>query len=163
VEWCVLIAVILRDAHAFTRAVNLACLPETGAESVRRLSVGMAALLRWSDSECLGYKPFLHSIRSQLEILDSLLRLNAAASPAQGMVDGRQQLTAAAGGTATSGAATAECLQPDSASGPEGRAAATAHHLTSAAAPTPTADRRADDSSTDSGSSSDSSSGCSLQ
>lgn len=154
VEWCVLIAVILRDVHAFTRAVNLACLPEAGTDAVRRLRGGMAALARWSDGECLGYRPFLHSVRTDLEVLDSLSRLSSATTPTSAS-DGRQLL-------AVAGVNAAPEAPPEGASS-ENRVAAVASAQAAAGTPFPL-DRRTDDSSTDSGSGSSSdSSGCLLQ
>lgn len=91
-EWAVLISIILRDAMAVIRIVNAAKASDVPQDSTNRLKEGLASLERWADREwyttcndlitkvkfsqlftrdtlfvlcSLGYKRFMHTIRSQ--------------------------------------------------------------------------------------------------
>ncbi|XP_067001739.2 guanine nucleotide exchange factor subunit Rich [Anabrus simplex] len=72
-EWALIISVLLRDVMAVLRATNAARSPDQVLESVLRLKEGLVQLIQWSNSECLGYKPFMVAIQNQLGVLNKLL------------------------------------------------------------------------------------------
>ncbi|KAH3695914.1 hypothetical protein DPMN_083372 [Dreissena polymorpha] len=71
-EWAILIAMVLRDSLGVIRAVNTASMVDTPLEVVGRMREGLSYLELWSDTECVGYKPFLHAIRGQIQILNKI-------------------------------------------------------------------------------------------
>lgn len=72
-EWALIISIVLRDALAVVRTVNTASMTDTPLEIVARMREGLSYLELWSDTECLGYKPFLHAIRGQIHVLNKLV------------------------------------------------------------------------------------------
>ncbi|KAI5708804.1 hypothetical protein M8J76_003642 [Diaphorina citri] len=74
-DWTFIIAVLLRDAMAIHRISNAARSHEQSYEAVLRLRDGFVSLCQWSNSECLGYKPFMIAVQAQLTILNKLLTL----------------------------------------------------------------------------------------
>ncbi len=73
-EWAMLIAIILRDNMAVIRIVNTASLTDTPIEIVARMREGISLLERWANTECFGYRPFLHVIQPQILILAKLVQ-----------------------------------------------------------------------------------------
>ncbi|KAL4236739.1 WD40 repeat protein [Mactra antiquata] len=83
-EWALIIAIVLRDSSAVIRTINTASMTDTPLEIVARMREGISYLELWSDTECVGYKPFLHVIRGQIHVLTKIseqapptLKLNA--------------------------------------------------------------------------------------
>lgn len=72
-EWSLLISVLLRDALAVLRTVNAAKSPDQSIESVKRLKQGLQILHYWTDTQCLGYKPFMLAIQNQISVLSTIL------------------------------------------------------------------------------------------
>lgn len=79
-EWSVIISVMLRDVMAVLRATNAARSPEQSYEAVLRLKEGLVAFYQWSNTECLGYKPFMLAIQNQVTVLSKLLNGKQRAS-----------------------------------------------------------------------------------
>ncbi|XP_035209337.1 guanine nucleotide exchange factor subunit RIC1-like isoform X2 [Stegodyphus dumicola] len=82
-DWSLLIAIILRDAMAVIRVVNLAKQPDQPQEILKHLRDGMASIEQWAERECSGYKAFMHVIHNQAKALSkkcspssSLLKLD---------------------------------------------------------------------------------------
>ncbi|KAK3091743.1 hypothetical protein FSP39_022283 [Pinctada imbricata] len=71
-EWAIIISMVLRDVEAVIRTVNTASMTDTPLETVARMREGISYLELWADTECLGYKPFLHFIRKQIHVLGKL-------------------------------------------------------------------------------------------
>lgn len=71
-EWALIISLVLRDVEAVVRTVNTASMTDTPLEMVARMREGISYLELWADTECLGYKPFLHFIRKQIQVLGKL-------------------------------------------------------------------------------------------
>ncbi|XP_052775619.1 guanine nucleotide exchange factor subunit RIC1-like [Mya arenaria] len=71
-EWALLVAIVLRDSLAVVRTVNTASMTDTPLEVVASMREGLSYLELWSDTECVGYKPFLHAIRGQIHILSKI-------------------------------------------------------------------------------------------
>ncbi|KAK7492934.1 hypothetical protein BaRGS_00015881 [Batillaria attramentaria] len=87
-EWALIIAVVLRDSLAVIRTVNTASMTDTPLDMVARMREGLSYLELWADTECLGYKPFLRTIKGQVTVLAKLveqtppsLQLDVGASP----------------------------------------------------------------------------------
>lgn len=72
-EWGLLISIVLRDALAVVRTVNTASMTDTPLEIVGRMREGLSYLELWSDTECVGYRPFFHAIRGQIQVLSKLV------------------------------------------------------------------------------------------
>lgn len=72
-EWALIIAVVLRDTLAVIRTVNTASMTDTPLDMVARMREGLSYLELWSDTECMGYKPFLRSIKGQITMLSKLV------------------------------------------------------------------------------------------
>ncbi|KAM9735806.1 LOW QUALITY PROTEIN: guanine nucleotide exchange factor subunit RIC1 [Menidia menidia] len=68
-EWCVVIGLILRDAHVIKQVINFLNSPEVPAETVQSIQSGLLAVDAWASADCLGYKPFLNLIQPQLQQL----------------------------------------------------------------------------------------------
>ncbi|KAK6182215.1 hypothetical protein SNE40_009946 [Patella caerulea] len=68
-EWALVIAIVLRDNLGVSRTVNTASLTDTQIDMVGRMREGLSYLELWADTECVGYKPFFHSIRTQIQVL----------------------------------------------------------------------------------------------
>ncbi|ESO90081.1 hypothetical protein LOTGIDRAFT_123886 [Lottia gigantea] len=68
-EWALVIAIVLRDTLGVSRTVNTASLTDTQLDMVARMREGLSYLELWVDTECVGYKPFFHSIRNQIQVL----------------------------------------------------------------------------------------------
>ncbi|XP_015171463.1 PREDICTED: guanine nucleotide exchange factor subunit Rich isoform X2 [Polistes dominula] len=71
--WAAILAVVLRDAPAMARTVRAAHAPMQTLESITNLRDGLLTLTRWSQSECLGYRPFISSIQGQTSLLCKLV------------------------------------------------------------------------------------------
>ncbi|XP_035741120.1 guanine nucleotide exchange factor subunit Rich-like [Vespa mandarinia] len=71
--WAAILAVVLRDAPAMSRTVRAAHAPMQTLESITNLRDGLLTLTRWSQSECLGYRPFISSIQGQISLLCRLV------------------------------------------------------------------------------------------
>ncbi|XP_033737683.1 RAB6A-GEF complex partner protein 1-like [Pecten maximus] len=76
-EWALIFSILLRDALAVVRTVNTASMTDTPLEIIARMREGLSYLELWSDTECLGYKPFLHAIRGQIQVLNKLVEQTA--------------------------------------------------------------------------------------
>ncbi|CAG2191158.1 RIC1 [Mytilus edulis] len=72
-EWGLLVSIVIRDALAVVRTVNTASMTDTPLEIVGRMREGLSYLELWSDTECVGYKPFFHAIRGQIQVLTKLV------------------------------------------------------------------------------------------
>ncbi|CAC5367239.1 RIC1 [Mytilus coruscus] len=72
-EWGLLVSIVIRDALAVVRTVNTASMTDTPLEIVGRMREGLSYLELWSDTECVGYKPFFHAIRGQIQVLSKLV------------------------------------------------------------------------------------------
>ncbi|KAL5016054.1 hypothetical protein ScPMuIL_005643 [Solemya velum] len=72
-EWALLVSIVLRDVLAVVRTVNTASMTDTVLEMVGRMREGLSYLELWADTECIGYKPFLHAIRGQVQVLTKLV------------------------------------------------------------------------------------------
>lgn len=77
-EWCVVIATVLRDALAVLRAVNLARSPDVPIQVISRLSQGLRDTHHFTNTECLGYQSFLSAIMGQVGVLERLLSAREA-------------------------------------------------------------------------------------
>ncbi|BFY99791.1 hypothetical protein BsWGS_02831 [Bradybaena similaris] len=93
-EWALILAIMLRDNSAVIRVVNTASQTETPLDMVARMREGLSYLELWADTECLGYRPFLHQIRGEIEKLSRLvetstgsLSLDLAGTPESQSVD----------------------------------------------------------------------------
>ncbi|XP_053614374.1 guanine nucleotide exchange factor subunit Rich [Plodia interpunctella] len=73
VEWALVVAVALRDALAVLRTANAARAHDVSLRAVRRLRAALAALVAWTDADCLGYKPFMLAISNQIPFLTSII------------------------------------------------------------------------------------------
>lgn len=71
-EWALLVSVVLRDTMAVVRVVNASQQIDLPNDTVQRLRTALASLDRWANSECLGYKTFMLSIRNQVKALTRL-------------------------------------------------------------------------------------------
>lgn len=72
--WAVTIAIVLGDASAVARTVCAAHAPMQTLDSMINLRDGLAKLVSWSHTECLGYKQFLTSIQGQIGLLQRLIQ-----------------------------------------------------------------------------------------
>lgn len=72
-EWALIIAVVLRDSLAVVRTVNTASMTDTPLDMVARMREGLSYLELWADTECMGYKPFLRTIKGQITVLAKLV------------------------------------------------------------------------------------------
>ncbi|XP_060564510.1 guanine nucleotide exchange factor subunit RIC1-like isoform X1 [Ruditapes philippinarum] len=93
-EWALIISIVLRDSSSVIRTINTASMTDTPLETVARMREGLSYLELWSDTECVGYKPFLHAIRSQIQVLTKIaeqapptLKLNADIDSAPATVE----------------------------------------------------------------------------
>ncbi|GFS17181.1 rAB6A-GEF complex partner protein 1-like [Elysia marginata] len=80
-EWALILAVLLRDSLAVVRVVNTASLTDTPLDMIGRMREGLSYLELWADTECLGYKPFLHKIRGEIHMLSKLLETSTSSAP----------------------------------------------------------------------------------
>ncbi|XP_054278779.1 guanine nucleotide exchange factor subunit Rich isoform X2 [Macrosteles quadrilineatus] len=80
-EWSLLISILLRDAMAVHRTTNAARSVEHTYEAVIRLKEGLLCLYHWSNTECLGYKPFMMAIHNQAVVLSKLLSTKPPPTP----------------------------------------------------------------------------------
>ncbi|KAK3740874.1 hypothetical protein RRG08_011336 [Elysia crispata] len=80
-EWALILAVVLRDSLAVVRVVNTASLTDTPLDMIGRMREGLSYLELWADTECLGYKPFLHKIRGEIHILSKLVETSTSSAP----------------------------------------------------------------------------------
>ncbi|XP_046425934.1 guanine nucleotide exchange factor subunit Rich [Neodiprion fabricii] len=71
--WATVLATVLRDSPAMARIVRAANAPSQTLDSVINLRDGLIALTRWSNTECLGYKPFMLGIQVHLTMLNRLI------------------------------------------------------------------------------------------
>ncbi|XP_043236025.1 guanine nucleotide exchange factor subunit Rich-like [Amphibalanus amphitrite] len=62
VEWALLISIVLRDAMAVVRTINLT----RAGDGLTRLRAGLRALHTWTVNECVGYQPFVQVVSRQL-------------------------------------------------------------------------------------------------
>ncbi|XP_070196078.1 guanine nucleotide exchange factor subunit RIC1-like [Littorina saxatilis] len=72
-EWALIVAVVLRDSLAVIRTVNTASMTDTPLDMVARMREGLSYLELWADTQCMGYKPFLHTIKGQISVLAKLV------------------------------------------------------------------------------------------
>uniref|UniRef100_H2UL31 Protein RIC1 homolog n=1 Tax=Takifugu rubripes TaxID=31033 RepID=H2UL31_TAKRU len=71
-EWCVVIGLILRDASVIKQVIGFLGSPEVPPETVQSVRSGLLAVDTWASTDCLGYKPFLNLIQSQIQqLMDS--------------------------------------------------------------------------------------------
>ncbi|CAF99205.1 unnamed protein product [Tetraodon nigroviridis] len=68
-EWCVVIGLILRDASVIKQVIGFLDSPEVPQETVQSVRSGLLAVDAWASTDCLGYKPFLNLIQTQLQQL----------------------------------------------------------------------------------------------
>ncbi|GFO03261.1 Rab6a-gef complex partner protein 1-like [Plakobranchus ocellatus] len=80
-EWALILAVVLRDSLAVVRVVNTASLTDTPLDMIGRMREGLSFLELWADTECLGYKPFLHRIRGEIHMLSKLVETSTSSAP----------------------------------------------------------------------------------
>lgn len=71
--WAAVLATVLRDAPAMARTVRAAHAPMQTFDSVVNLRDGLLTLTRWSNSECLGYRPFISGVQGQVSLLNRLI------------------------------------------------------------------------------------------
>ncbi|XP_012281300.1 guanine nucleotide exchange factor subunit Rich [Orussus abietinus] len=71
--WATILATVLRDAPAMARTIRAAHTPIQSPESTASLRDGLLTLTKWSNSECLGYRPFMTSIQGQVSLLCRLV------------------------------------------------------------------------------------------
>ncbi|KAG5322043.1 RIC1 factor, partial [Acromyrmex heyeri] len=71
--WAAVVATVLRDAAAMARTVRTAHAPMQTFDSIINLRDGLLTLTKWSHSECLGYRPFMSNIQSQILLLNRLI------------------------------------------------------------------------------------------
>ncbi|KAK6642715.1 hypothetical protein RUM43_004217 [Polyplax serrata] len=72
-EWSVIVAILLHDAMAVLRAVNAARSMDQSMQAVQRLRDGILSLFQWTNTQCLGYKPFMVTIQNQISVLNKIL------------------------------------------------------------------------------------------
>ncbi|XP_048255713.1 guanine nucleotide exchange factor subunit RIC1-like isoform X1 [Haliotis rufescens] len=72
-EWALIMATVLRDTLGVTRTVNTASLTDTPLDMAARMREGLSYLELWADTECMGYKAFFHSIKSQIQVLEKVV------------------------------------------------------------------------------------------
>ena len=81
-DWALILALMLRDAMAILRLVNVARSaltnpPSSSAnvdlETVIRLRDGLIALSHWIEIDCQGYRPFMGAIHGQIGSLTKLI------------------------------------------------------------------------------------------
>lgn len=71
--WAAVVATVLRDAAAMARTVRTAHAPMQTFDSIINLRDGLLTLTKWSQSECLGYRPFISNIQGQILLLNRLI------------------------------------------------------------------------------------------
>ncbi|EFN72501.1 Protein RIC1-like protein [Camponotus floridanus] len=71
--WAAVVATVLRDAAAMARTVRTAHAPMQTFDSIINLRDGLLTLTKWSQSECLGYRPFMSNIQGQISLLNRLV------------------------------------------------------------------------------------------
>ncbi|XP_014234303.1 guanine nucleotide exchange factor subunit Rich [Trichogramma pretiosum] len=67
--WAAIVAVVLRDASAVARTVRAAHATAQTLDLTINLRDGLLKLLKWSHSECLGYRRFLVELQGQIALL----------------------------------------------------------------------------------------------
>lgn len=81
-DWALILALMLRDAMAILRLVNVARSALTNPpssstnvdiETVTRLRDGLIALSHWIEIDCQGYRPFMGAIYGQIGSLTKLI------------------------------------------------------------------------------------------
>lgn len=81
-DWALILALMLRDAMAILRLVNVARNALTNPpfsntnvdiETVTRLRDGLIALSHWIEIDCQGYRPFMGAIYGQIGSLTKLI------------------------------------------------------------------------------------------
>ena len=79
-DWALILALMLRDAMALLRLVNLARSAlssnsngNVDVETVTRLRDGLLALSHWIETDCPGYRPFIAAIHTQIGSLTKLI------------------------------------------------------------------------------------------
>lgn len=72
-EWALILAILLHDAMAVVRTTAAARAPSQSYTSVLRLRDTITTLTSWSNTECLGYKPFMMAIQGQVGVLTKLM------------------------------------------------------------------------------------------
>ncbi|XP_066582694.1 guanine nucleotide exchange factor subunit Rich-like isoform X2 [Prorops nasuta] len=73
--WAAVLAAVLRDAPAMARTVRAAHAPMQTYDSAINLRDGLVTLTKWSNTECLGYRPFMSSIQNQISLLNRLIAM----------------------------------------------------------------------------------------
>ncbi|XP_072747704.1 guanine nucleotide exchange factor subunit Rich isoform X1 [Anoplolepis gracilipes] len=71
--WAAVVATVLRDAAAMARTVRTAYAPMQTFDSIINLRDGLLILTKWSQSECLGYRPFMSNVQGQISLLNRLV------------------------------------------------------------------------------------------
>ncbi|XP_041356612.1 guanine nucleotide exchange factor subunit RIC1-like isoform X2 [Gigantopelta aegis] len=72
-EWALIVAIVLRDSVGVMRTINTASLTDTPLDMAGRMREGLSYLELWTDTECIGYKPFFTSIKTQILVLDKIV------------------------------------------------------------------------------------------
>ncbi|XP_078426702.1 guanine nucleotide exchange factor subunit RIC1 isoform X1 [Cetorhinus maximus] len=71
-EWCIIIALILRDSAVICQIINSIQHSEIPMDILQGIKDGMLAVDGWASADCPGYKPFLNRIKPQLQKLDEV-------------------------------------------------------------------------------------------
>ncbi|XP_026289117.1 guanine nucleotide exchange factor subunit Rich isoform X1 [Frankliniella occidentalis] len=72
-EWALILAILLHDALAVVRTTAAARAPSQSYSCVLRLRDTITTLTSWSNTECIGYKPFMMAIQGQVGVLTKLM------------------------------------------------------------------------------------------
>lgn len=100
-EWALILAIVLRDSLAVIRVVSTASNTDTPLDMVARMREGVSFLELWADTECLGYKSFLHQIRGEIHKLTKLVE--AAPSLSLDVTNSSNEVPTVEEGTASPG------------------------------------------------------------
>nr|XP_034362351.1 RAB6A-GEF complex partner protein 1 isoform X3 [Arvicanthis niloticus] len=71
-DWCVVIALILRESSVVSQILGIAQSSEMDGEMLQNIKTGLHAVDRWASTDCPGYKPFLNIIKPQLQKLSEI-------------------------------------------------------------------------------------------
>uniref|UniRef100_A0A8C0Q3D1 Guanine nucleotide exchange factor subunit RIC1 n=1 Tax=Canis lupus familiaris TaxID=9615 RepID=A0A8C0Q3D1_CANLF len=71
-DWCIVIGLILRESSIINQILVITQSSEVDGEMLRNIRTGLHAVDRWASTDCPGYKPFLNTIKPQVQKLSDL-------------------------------------------------------------------------------------------
>ncbi|XP_040436529.1 guanine nucleotide exchange factor subunit RIC1 isoform X4 [Falco naumanni] len=72
-DWCIIIGLILRESSVINQVFSIMQSSDIDGEICQNIKTGLHAVDKWASTDCPGYKPFLNSIKPQIQKLSEIV------------------------------------------------------------------------------------------